>query len=303
MPEGPEITILSQYLSSKLKNKRLNKMVILSGKYVKKNIKGIDKIANKNYKILNVDSKGKLMWFELENNLYITSHLGLSGFWNFTEEESDRIRMKILTDSLKEVGTICYQDPRNFGNIEILTKNEFNKKLFEIADDALKKEFTNEEFQNKIKDYLLVSKSRSDQKIFKVLMNQKKKDGLISGLGNYLTPEILYDCKISPFRTVGSLTITEINNLAHSIKYIIKLSYYNNITGYMTHFDDFIKTHKSKIDDGSLPNFHPSIQLKKTDIFKFKVYKQKEDPLGNPVDANKELNKGRTTYWVPLIQK
>lgn len=301
MPEGPEITILSQYLLENLKDKKIKKIQILSGKYLKKGIKGLDLIQNKNYKILNIHSKGKLMWFELENNYCMTSHLGLSGFWNFEKSDNDRVRINIVNG--KDIETLCYEDPRNFGNIEILTKKQLDEKLLDLATDALKEEFTNEDFQEKIKEYLSVSKSRHEQKIFKVLMNQKKKDGLVSGLGNYLTPEILYHCKLSPFREIGTLTKKEINNLTYSIKYIIKLSYYNNVTGYMTNFDNFIQIHKTKIDNKIYPEYHPDIKLKKTDKFKFNVYQQKTDSNGNVVEPNKELNKGRTTYWVPTIQK
>lgn len=303
MPEGPEVTILGQYLTTKIKNNILNRITILSGKYLKKEIKGINKVQNKNYKILNVDSKGKLMWLELENDTYITSHLGLSGFWNFDKSDTDRIRLEITNGATKEKYLLCYQDPRNFGNIEVLTKNELDKKLLDLADDALKTNFTNKEFEEKIKKFLSVSKTRGKQIIFKVLMNQKKKDGIVSGLGNYLTPEILYDCKISPLRTIESLTTTEIHNLAYSIKYIIKLSYFNNVTGYMTRFYDFIIVHKNGVLNGIFPDFHPTIKIRKTEKFEFKVYQKKTDPFGNLVEANKELNKGRTTYWVPIVQK
>lgn len=302
MPEGPEITLLSQYLTSKLKNKTLNKINILGGKYKRTGLKNIDDIQNKNYKIVDINSKGKLMWFELENNMCVTSHLGLAGFWSFDENDSDKIRFIISNSKGKEY-TLCYQDPRNFGNIEILTKLELNNKLSLLADDALKTNFTNKEFELIVTNYLSVSSARKNQYIFKVLMNQQKKDGLLSGLGNYLMPEILYDCKINPARKIGTLTSTEINNLANSIRCIIKLSYYNNSTGYMTNFGDFIETHKKGVNSGKYPDYHSSVKLGVDDKFEFKVYQQKKDPLGNIVEANKELNPGRTTYWVPKVQK
>lgn len=307
MPEGPEVTILSQYLTSKLQNKLLNNINIISGKYKRIGIKGIDKILNKNYKIIESDSKGKLMWIELDNNLdgniYITSHLGLTGFWSFTENKNDRIRIKITNPKSKKVHMLCYQDPRNFGNIEIITKTELDKKLAKLADDALRTEFTNTIFENKIKNFLSVSSARANRPLHKVLMEQRAKDGLVSGLGNYLMPEILYDCKLSPSRTIGSLTISEINSLAQSIRYVVKLSYYYNTTGYMTNFGNFIETHKKKIDKGIYPNYQSTIVLAKTAKFEFKVYQQKTDSFGNHVEANKEMNAGRTTYWVPNVQK
>lgn len=306
MPEGPEVTILGEYLNSKTKGKTVLEITILSGKYKRKGINDIEKINKKKYKIKKVDSKGKLMWFELENDsneLFITSHLGLAGFWSFYKSNNDRIVIKIKNEKNDKEYNLYFSDPRNFGNIEIVSEDKLNNKLSLLADDALKCEFTNEEFEEKIIKYLSVSSSRKNQMIFKVLMKQEKNDGLLSGLGNYLTPEILYDCKISPKREIGLLKQEEIHRLAYSIKYIIKLSYYNNFTGYMTNFGNFIEKHKKNIDDGKIKEYHTDVKLKKTDTFQFKVYQQKKDPYGNIVEANKEINKDRTTYWVPSVQK
>lgn len=288
---------------TKLKDRLFDNINILSGKYVRKNISNIEMIQNKNLKIKDVNSKGKLLWIELENKLFLTSHLGMSGFWSFHKNNNDRIRILIKNKNNDKTYDLCYQDQRNFGNIEILTEQNFKTKIDSLADDVLKTEFDGKEFEEKIKKYIQVSKSRKDQNIFKVLTNQNKNDGIVSGLGNYLTPEILYDCKISPFRPIGSLNELEIKNLLQSIKYIVKLSYFNNTTGYMTQFNDFIDTHKQKILDGIFPNFHPEIKLKPTDKFSFKVYQLKNDYLGNKVDADKSLQKDRTTYWVPNVQK
>lgn len=305
MPEGPEVKILSQYLASKIKGKIFQSLEILGGKYKRLGIENLEEIQNKNFKIKEVDSKGKLMWIKLvdnnNNQIYLTSHLGLTGFWSFEEDENDKIQINIK-DKNKNY-KLCYQDPRNFGNINIYTKNELNEKLELLADDVLNKSFTEEDFENKVKKYLNVSSQRKNQIIFKILMKQEKKDGLVSGLGNYLVPEILYNCKISPTRKIGTLTTNEIHELSKSIKYITKLSYYNNDTGYMTNFDKFVEKHKKGIDKGIYPEFHTDTVLLKTDKFEFKVYQQKKDPDGNPVEANKTINEGRTTYWVPSVQK
>jgi formamidopyrimidine-DNA glycosylase len=285
MPEGPEITILSQFLMYKLQNKVIGTIEILSGKYKRTGIDNINIVQNK--KIIKIDSKGKLMWFELENDIYIISHLGLTGFWSFTENNNDRLKLTIGEKIL------YYNDSRNFGNFNILTKSTFNVKISLLADDALKTPFTNEEFEHNIK--LLNPKSI----IVKVLMDQHK---LLSGLGNYLTAEILYNSKLKPSRTLQSLSTDDIYRLAQSIRYIIKLSYFNNSTGYMESFGNYLTIHKKKILDGSYPNFHPLVKLKKTDKFIYHVYQQKLDKLGNIVCASKEYIKDRTTYWVPTVQ-
>jgi len=117
-----------------------------------------------------------------------------------------------------------------------------------------------------------------------------------------LMAEILYDANVSPFRTTGSLSDNEILAIGRAMKYITKLSYYDNMTGYMTNFESFIPVHKERVKKGIYPDYHDDVKIKKGDTFEFKVYRQKKDPLGNPVSADKTIQKGRSTYWVPGVQ-
>ena len=138
-------------------------------------------------------------------------------------------------------------------------------------------------------------------KIVKVLMNQNKSDGIGSGLGNYLVPEILYRCKISPYRTIGNLTNNEIMHLADVIKQVLRQCYIYNDTGYMADIKDFVKEHYDGVNKGKYPDYHSEIKILKNQKFMFYVYRQKVDPFGNKVIAEKILGK-RSTYWVPTIQ-
>jgi formamidopyrimidine-DNA glycosylase len=313
MPEGPEVTILGQYLFTKLEDCVIIKMEILSGKYFKnpKNLmNNYDYFDGKNkYLIKNIDTKGKLMWFTLEDEitkqeLYFTSHLGLTGFWSFNEGKNDRIKFHIKDNNKNKTYYLYFEDNSNFGNIEIYDdKKKLDEKIYELAPDSLKYNYSISDFYNLYKDFLLKSKKRADQNITLVLMKQKQKEGIVSGIGNYLVAEILYESKISPFRTVGSLTDDEIKNLGKAIQYLTKLSYYNNKTGYMTHFDDFIDVHKERIDKGFYPDYHNSVKFKKNEKFEFKVYRQNKDPDGNKVEVDKSIQKTRSTYYSPQIQK
>ena len=131
---------------------------------------------------------------------------------------------------------------------------------------------------------------------------QDNDKGIGSGIGNYLSAEIMYNAKLSPHRTIGSLTDSEINSLCNSIKYIMKLSYYNNKTGYMSNFGKFTEVHRKGIDDGRFPNFHDSIKFKEGDEFEFKVYRMKTDSHGNEIIADSSINNDRTSWWVPNVQ-
>jgi hypothetical protein len=71
----------------------------------------------------------------------------------------------------------------------------------------------------------------------------------------------------------------------------------------MTHFDDFIDIHKERVLKGIYPDFHNHIKIKNGEKFEFKVYRQKKDPDGNVVEADKTIQKTRSTYYSPKVQK
>jgi len=307
MPEGPEVCITAQYLKTKLKGRQITKLEILSGRYSHSKLPGLEHL-NKAYTVKDVSSKGKLLWFSMvdSNNvyLYLISHFGLTGGWSFHRSNSDRIKLLVKNIKNNKTYNLYYSDDRNFGQLS-LTKNidDLTTKTNSLAPDFLKTPFTSAQFNTQIKTFLSKSKKRTDMILGKVLMNQNISNGLGSGIGNYLMPEILYDAKLSPFRKMGSLTDVEIDRLGISIKRIIKLSYYNNTTGYMSNFESFAETHKLGIISGKYPDYHKDIKFKPTDVFEFKVYRQKKDKLGNKVEQDKTINEGRTTYWVPSVQK
>ena len=134
------------------------------------------------------------------------------------------------------------------------------------------------------------------------MKGQSKKDGIGSGIGNYLSAEILYDAKISPHRTVEEIYNDDklIKKLTKSIKLIIKLSYYCNYIGYMERFEDFKKIHDKLVENKKINNYHPNVNIKNKK-FLFNVYRQKLDKNKNKVKGEKIIN-GRTTYWVPKVK-
>jgi len=298
MPEICEVVLTSQALKNKLLNKKLNQINILSGRYTKSPFKGYNNMTFP-LKVVNIDSHGKFMWFKFENDKYLLNTFGLSGMWGFNKTNNNRIEF-VFEDNIM----VYYDDDRNFGTFEYdNTQSAFNKKINKLAPDLLKTDFTKEQFLGWFKDFLSKSSRRKDMLIVKVLMNQNKNDGIGSGLGNYLVPEILYRCKISPHRKIGDLSDNEIMHMAQMIKQVLKLCYVYNDTRYMTvdkDMKDFVEDHYNNLDE--YPDYHSEIQIPIGQKFMFFVYRQKVDPIGNKVIGEKIIN-NRTTYWVPTVQK
>jgi len=310
MPEGAEILLTSQFLNTKLKNKYITKMKILSGRYTHQTLVGKSLMKNK-LKIIKVDSKGKFMWIELKDennkNIYIMNTFGMSGKWILNDESNNRIKFTINNKVNLYLVDLYFNDIRNFGTIKITRdKKELDKKLDNLGIDLIKSNMTLDKMIKHIIEFIEKkneSKRKTNNNIVKVLMTQDTK-GIGSGIGNYLCAEILYRAKISPHRDITSLTDNEIKNLAKSIREILKRAYVNNQTPYLAHLATFIKSHHSNIKKEKYKDYFPDIKLNKKNglNFNFKVYNQKVDPFGNKVTKSNIYN-DRITWYVPKIQK
>lgn len=303
MPEGPEVVIVTQYLKSKLIGKTIESVKILSGKYKRLPMNGFNLFKRgRKYKIKDIDTKGKFLWFVFEDIksgdiLYMANTFGMTGRWGFYKSESARVKFTICCERKNKKYNLYFTDQRNFGNLDIYDDHStLTNRIDKLAPDILTGGLSDQDVLTLIKNFN--SKSRKDKTLYKVLMDQ---NALISGIGNYLSAEILYDAKINPSRKLDKLSLVEQKRLAHSMRKIIKHSYYDNKTGYMKHFAEFMANHPVKVDKRIFPNYHPDIKI--TIPFKFKVYGQKTDPDGNEVKTDDTIIKGRTVHWVPKIQK
>lgn len=300
MPEITEVLITSQFLLHEIKNSYISKINILSGRYTKQQMVGLD-IFKKNTlcKIINIETKGKLMWITLKKEskmFYLICNFGLTGEWSFEKKNNARVEFELSHNNV--IRNLYFVDQLNFGVIMITDdKKILENKINKLARDYIKEPFTDDEFYNAITQF-----KKQDKMIIKVLMEQDVGKTIGSGIGNYIAVESLYDAKISPYRLLNSLSKTDIINLNKAIKKIIKISYMSNKIGYMKNFENYIDIHKEQVKQGLFPNYFPEIKIKKNEMFEFKVYKQKQDKFNNPVKADKIIP-GRTTYWVPNIQK
>lgn len=277
MPEVSEVAITVEILSNNLKNKTLKSFNFVSGRFHKVHPPNYNLFCNDlPLKLVTVESVGKFIWFEFKGakkTWFLFNTLGLSGLWSFNKENDVKASL-----DFSENKQLFFYDVRNFGTFKFTTdKKELESKINSLKPDFLKDDF----------DLSNITKYKTP--IVKLLMDQKK---LGSGIGNYLSAEILYMAKLSPFRTGASLSKFDVENLIYAIKFMTKLSYINNKIGYMTIFKNIY-----------IPqiNYHPEIELGGAQ-FKFNVYRQKKDPNGYLVEASKII-KGRTTYWVPSVQK
>jgi formamidopyrimidine-DNA glycosylase len=67
----------------------------------------------------------------------------------------------------------------------------------------------------------LLTPENSDRTIGAALLDQQ----ILAGIGNYLRAEILFDCRLDPWRKIADLTASELERLIHSIPLMAQRAY------------------------------------------------------------------------------
>ena len=225
MPELPEVEVVKKSLEDKLKNLTIKRVFINNNKLRYK-------IDNKNFskieglKIISIKRRSKYLLINLEQNLTILVHLGMTGkffifnknrkyktssFYSLKKNENKHDHMTFF---LNKGFKLLYNDVRKFGFIKLFqskTIHECNHLKF-LGPEPLTKDFNTSYINN----YL----SNKKAKIKDLLMNQK----FIAGLGNIYCNEILFLCKINPNRIVKKVNKKEIIKIVRFTKKILKKS-------------------------------------------------------------------------------
>jgi formamidopyrimidine-DNA glycosylase len=268
MPEGPEVRRFGDDLAREISGKTLADVKVLTGRYLKKSISGIEDFkARLPLSVVGTGVHGKFLYWILEDCNFVFNTLGMTGHWSKTPGKHSRVEFKFSSGE-----SVFFEDTRNFGTISLERgKNKFYKKINSLGPDMLAEDVTDDVFIDRLQKH-------PDWQITSALMDQS----VVSGVGNYVKAEALYRSNISPLRAVRSITRQEASLLNKSIKDILRESY--NAGG--TTVRDYRRM------DGSLGVY----------TFDLRVYNKKYDPAGNPV-VKTLTEDNRTTHWVPNTQK
>jgi len=253
-------------LAKRVSNKEIRKITVLSGRYLKTPISGIDYV---NYsvplKILGAGCHGKFLYWILEKDISIWNTLGLTGEWSKERTKYSRVQF------LLEDGEVHYNDIRNFGTLKIVKgKKLLIKKLQSLGPDLLSEKCEKEKFIQQIR-------LKNSKTIVEVLMDQK----VVAGVGNYIKADSLWLAKISPHRVISTLTDADLSRLNECIRDVMLASFESGGATIYTY----------KNFDGSFGEYGS----------KFLVYNRKVDPDGNPIIKEKTQDR-RTTHWSPAAQ-
>lgn len=284
MPEGPEVTIVTEQLNSVAKDGVLVNVELLSGRYTKKEFEGYNKLE---YPLLvkSVKNKGKFIYWQLENN-YLFSTLGMSGTYKTEKNKYARVLFSLVkeTKNIQHELDIFYCDMRNFGTLKYTSELELKKKLTSLGPDMLNEPCS-------LDTWMSLCEKHQNKSVVQFLMTQS----VISGVGNIYKSESLYLAQVSPFKTMKELSDIEKTTLYYSVCSVLKSAYENKGSTIRSYSDMFN-------NKGEYTRFASSPNEMKKARSAVMVYAQKTDPLGNEVKKVTLADK-RTTYFVPNVQK
>jgi len=220
MPELPEIEIVKQSLDKNIKFEKIKKVVVRNRSLRFKIPKNFE-IVLKNKIINKISRKSKYLILHLED-IYCVIHLGMSGTIHLINKKNFKKNTNTSFYSspnlpLKhnhiefflEKYQLIYNDPRRFGFFKIFEKKGLSDFFNNVGPEPLNNKFN----INYISNYFINKKKN----IKSFLLDQK----FVSGIGNIYASEILFNCKINPFKQAKNLTKLDIKKIRYFSKVIL----------------------------------------------------------------------------------
>ena len=273
MPELPEVEIVKKSLKKNVKDKKILDVIVINRNLRFKVDKDFEKIL-KNRKIKKVDRYAKNIILELNGNIYVIIHLGMTGTFHlirnnilkntnlsFYQSKDLPIKHNHIVLIFKKFRVI-YNDPRRFGFFKLFKdKESFNLYLKNIGYEPFDKNFNLKYLKKRILFRKKCIKS--------ILLDQK----IISGIGNIYANEILFHSGLNPRKKGLNLKDLELKYLYKYSKLVLKKAIlkggssirdFRNTEGTKGSFQDNFKVYNK--DDHNCPNKKCNYKIKKINI-------------------------------------
>lgn len=266
IPEAAEVRLTVDFLNRALQNKKITNWVFSGGRYTEDYPEGYDEFdVVLPLTVVIVNCKGKFIYFTLSdkngNKYYILHSLMMTGRWQKTYDDYCKWFVEI-----DDGQTLWFRDPRAFATIKFTSDEDvLQEKLDGLGPDIMTPEFKLPEFKKLAQKY-------SNRNITSFLMDQS----VISGCGNYIKAEVLYDAKVSPLRKVGDLNDNEVDLIYQALCVIPRVAYnnkglsmrdYTDENGNRGYQERNLKVYgkrwakRSKTSDGRITYWDPELQI------------------------------------------
>lgn len=216
MPEGPEVRKYADALDKVLTGRKIISFMARTRNARKWLEEKSARVIGQH--VTRVYSHGKHLLGLIEGGFYFHSHLMMWGRWQtFTPAPPHEIDRRERARIVVQGGAaVLYSAPIfNVGDGDPYAQVEH---LGSLGPDVLPydKAFDQDEFIRR-----LLLPERLGHTIGAALLDQR----LVAGLGNYLRAEVLFFCRINPWRKIEELTKTDLKCLARTVPKLARRSY------------------------------------------------------------------------------
>jgi endonuclease-8 len=190
---------------------------------------------------------GKNIVFKFSSGIYLRNHMMMWGKWRIYDRTKYDKGLAIppsKQSKLNDTNSLTIQKEKDVRTdsrvrLTIITKEivliEFNGPILQFSIDnpaekepikSLGPDCLNQQIFDKeeIKKRLLLYSKQKELLISEALLNQK----IIAGIGNKYKSEILFICRINPFKKISQLSIAEQNHLFEEIPKLLNYGYKNS---------------------------------------------------------------------------
>jgi len=152
--------------------------------------------------------RGKYILIDLENDLVLVVHLGMTGQLRLFEPDAPLSPHTHAVFALDNGLQLRYRDPRRFGRLLLGTEESLRaaKKLPRLGPEPIDPEFAAEELYRRLRKRRLALKA--------FLLDQAS----VAGVGNIYADESLHRARLRPDRLAGSLSRKSAQRLHESLR-------------------------------------------------------------------------------------
>lgn len=211
MPELPEVETIRRILEKDVVNLTITDVHVLYKRLIQTDLDEFIKDI-KDKKILSLGRKGKYLIFHLTGEKALIVHFRMEGkFFHLKDLEENLNKHVSLYFTMDDGSYMIFNDVRKFGVMYLVDEKDLytGKPLNELG---------LEPWDIKGPEYLLEKYKGKSYMMKEALLDQS----VITGLGNIYADEVLFACKISPFKKAEDLTKEEAERVIKEADRILK---------------------------------------------------------------------------------
>ena len=212
MPELPEVETTRRFIAPVLGGATIERAEVRRDRTARRNARPVDVSERlRGRSIGDVGRRGKFILADVEGDLTLVLHLGMSGRMQIAvpgEPEAPHTNALLATHAGVE---LRFVDPRTFGFIAVFTPEELESSgLDRIGRDALDDLPSTDDFVAHYADRVPVIKA--------ALLDQR----FVAGLGNIYADEVLHVAGVHPATPIGTLTRSQIEHIRNAIAPVLQ---------------------------------------------------------------------------------